>query len=213
MGIYLNPGNKNFQEHIERRIYVDKSGLIRYTNELIYYKDKFVCVSRPRRFGKSHVADMLTAYYGRGCDSHAQFDGLEIVKDDTYELHINKYNVIHVDVSGYLKSYSHNATVIDILDRLISKITSELKKEYPDVIRSKDDNFPDYLAEIYDATKIQFVFIVDEWDAIFRNRKDDLAGQREYLDWLEALLKGRVYVALAYMTGILPIKKYATGSA
>ncbi|MCD8200633.1 MAG: AAA family ATPase, partial [Clostridia bacterium] len=96
MNCYLNLGNEGFQNCLKRVIYVDKTGLIKYTNECIRHKDSFLCVSRPRRFGKSYAADMLTAYYGRRCDSHALFDGLEISKDDAYEEHINKYDVIYL---------------------------------------------------------------------------------------------------------------------
>ncbi|MCD8204993.1 MAG: AAA family ATPase, partial [Clostridia bacterium] len=96
---YLNPGNGSFQYALNEKIYVDKTGLIEYTNDMLFTSNRFVCVSRPRRFGKSYAADMLKAYYGRGCDSHTLFDGLEISKSPDYEKHINKYNVIYVDVS------------------------------------------------------------------------------------------------------------------
>ncbi|MCD8206184.1 MAG: ATP-binding protein [Clostridia bacterium] len=213
MSNFLNLGNGKFQIALNSKIYVDKTGLIEYTNELISTEQRFLCVSRPRRFGKSMAANMLGAYYCRGCDSHAQFDGLEISKSPDYEKHINKYNVIYVDVSGYLKSCAFDATVSSVLSDLRDTIISNIQEEYPGMIPTGTVKFPDYLDMVYRKTGIPFVFIIDEWDAIFRNRKDDFAGQREYLNWLESLLKGREYVALAYMTGILPIKKYCTNSS
>ncbi|MCD8200550.1 MAG: AAA family ATPase [Clostridia bacterium] len=213
MGTCLNPGNGKFQESLNSPIYVDKTGLIGYTNSILSSKKKYICVSRPRRFGKTMAAEMLTAYYGRGCDSHAQFERFKLSENPDYETHINKYNVIQVSVSGYMKSCPSDCSVKEVLDRLYSKLTTEIEEEYPGIVPGKDDTFPDYLDKVYNKTDIRFVFVIDEWDAVFRDRKEDKAGQKEYLDRLEALFKDREYIALVYMTGILPIKKYGTHSA
>ncbi|MCD8205035.1 MAG: ATP-binding protein [Clostridia bacterium] len=213
MGDYLNPGNEKFHNYVNDDIYVDKTGLIAYTNDRISKSGKFMCVTRPRRFGKSYAADMLTAYYSRGCDSRAMFDGREISKSPSYETHLNKYNVIYVDFSSYIKSCPRTFSVTDILDRFFAKLTSEIRDENPDIVPGENDSFSDFLAAVHKKTDIPFIFVIDEWDAFFRNRKDDVAGQKEFMDSLEAILKGKPYVALAYMTGILPIKKYCTGSA
>ncbi|MCD8206137.1 MAG: AAA family ATPase, partial [Clostridia bacterium] len=213
MGTYFNPGNDNFRHYIFDDIYVDKTGLITVTNSCVFKSRKYICVTRPRRFGKSYAADMLTAYYSRGCKSRKLFKGSLISKNATYKKHLNKYNVIHIDVSSYMKSCSRDASISSVLDDLIAMLMSEIRAEYPNIEPDSAGKFPDYLDTLYRATNIPFVFIIDEWDAFFRNRKDDLAGQKEFMDRVEALLKGKSYVALAYMTGILPIKKYATGSA
>ncbi|MCD8200566.1 MAG: AAA family ATPase, partial [Clostridia bacterium] len=211
---YFNAGNGLFKGHFKSKYYVDKSGLIDYTNSVIGDDVfKYMCVSRPRRFGKSFAADMLTAYYVRGCDSHAMFDGREVSKCEDYDTHINKYNVIHVDISSYMKSCRYDASVFSVLDDLQTRLAAEIMDEYPDIVPDPTDKFSDYLNTVYKTTDIPFVFIIDEWDAIFRNRKDDVEGQKAYLNFLESMLKGKEYVALAYMTGILPIKKYGTHSA
>ena len=102
MGIFLNPNNINFQRAINSEIYIDKSELIKYTNSVIYTEQQFICVSRPRRFGKSMAANMLTAYYSRGCDSREMFSSLKISKVDSFEKHLNKYNVIHINMAEFL---------------------------------------------------------------------------------------------------------------
>ncbi len=95
MGIYLNPGNERFYQAVNSEIYVDKSGLIAFTNKILRTQQKFLCVSRPRRFGKSMAASMLAAYYSKGCDSKELFQPLAIAKEDSFPKHLNRYNVIH----------------------------------------------------------------------------------------------------------------------
>ena len=102
MGIYLNPGNKSFWESIRSRIYVDKTGLIGVINERINTKEKYICVSRPRRFGKSMALEMLDAYYGRGYDSRELFAGLKIENDSSFEEHLNRYDVIYLNMQQFL---------------------------------------------------------------------------------------------------------------
>ena len=102
MGIYLNPDNKGFEQAIRSKIYVDKTGLIACTNELLNTKERFACVSRPRRFGKSMALEMLSAYYGRGCDSRKLFAGLKIEGDSSFEEHLNQYDVIYLNMQQFL---------------------------------------------------------------------------------------------------------------
>ncbi|MCD8201580.1 MAG: AAA family ATPase [Clostridia bacterium] len=214
MGNYLNPGNRGFQECINEDIYVDKTGLIAYTNSRLSKRKKYICVSRPRRFGKSYAADMLTAYYDCGCDSRALFNGLDISKSPDYETHINRYDVVYLDASSFFEE-SHRegfSTVLQILNRLKELLTHELMTEYPEVQRGEEP-FTDYLSNVFKSSDTPFVFIIDEWDAVFRIFKNDVEGQTEYLGFLNTLFKQKKYVALAYMTGILPIKKYGTNSA
>ncbi|MCD8205368.1 MAG: ATP-binding protein [Clostridia bacterium] len=213
MGSYFNPRNKKFGEYTRRKIFVDKTRLIGYLNRYMTEISNYICVTRPRRFGKSFAADMLTAYYSRGCDSYTLFKDFDIATDPSFEQHLNKYNVIYVDVSGFMKLYPVDATIPFILKKLQTKITSQMFKEYPEATTDEDATFSECLEAVYDASDIPFVFLIDEWDAVFRNRKDDVEGQTAFLNWLESMLKGKEYVSLTYMTGILPIKKYATGSA
>ncbi|MCD8201495.1 MAG: AAA family ATPase, partial [Clostridia bacterium] len=214
MGDYLNPGNELFRGDFVNKYYIDKSGLIKYTNSVIGDNVfKCMCVSRPRRFGKSFAADMLTAYYDRGCDSHALFDGLDISQSPDYETHINKYDVIYFDAGGFFDVWNVNGlTTLQTVSKFEEMLEGDLAKAYPEVSRGSG-SITDYLSDVYEYTNTPFVFVIDEWDAVFRVSKDDVEGQKAYLKLLNAILKQKKYVALAYMTGILPIKKYGTNSA
>ena len=210
MGIYLNPSNIDFQQALNSKIYVDKSMLIDYSNSVIYTEQKFICVSRPRRFGKSMAANMLTAYYSRGCDSGEMFSNLKISKADTFEKHLNRYNVIHINMVNFLE---RSKSIDDMLDYLGKRLIHEIKKANGDVDCFDWNDLISVLDEIFHEKKIPFIFIIDEWDCIFREHKNDTDAQTKYLDFLRSLLKDQSYVALAYMTGILPIKKYGKHSA
>ena len=211
MGIYVNPGNILFQESINSKIYVDKSKLILYTNSVIRTQQKNLCVSRPRRFGKTMAADMLTAYYSRGCDSRRLFSGLGIEGEESFSAHLNRHNVIRWDVQRFLEGKRSVDTFIDEIERMVIR---DLKREFPEC-----GDFPEgsrlktVLDEIYGQIGEGFVFVIDEWDCVFRMAKEQKNVQKEYLDFLRGLFKGAEYVDLAYMTGILPIKKYGEHSA
>ena len=208
MGIYLNPTNQNFYEAVNKEIYVDKSLLIQHIEYLRNKINKYICVSRPRRFGKSTDANMLVAYYSKGCDSHHIFDSLKISQTDYYLEHLNQHHVIHINMQSFL-SNTHN---IDKMIQLLTiRILNELKQEYS-VTFFDETNLSLSLEDIYVSTKDQFIFIIDEWDCIFREYVQDKEAQKKYLDFLRNLLKDHPYVELAYMTGILPIKKYGTHS-
>lgn len=210
MGIYLNPSNIDFQQALNSKIYVDKSMLIEYANNIIYTEQKFICISRPRRFGKSMAANMLTAYYSRGCDSKEMFSTLKIAKADSFEKHLNKYNVIHINMVNFMNKGN---SIDEVLDYLSRRILHELKKEYSDVECFDWADMISVLSEIFDTKKVPFIFVIDEWDCVFRVHKSDSDSQTKYLNFLRNLLKDQSYVALAYMTGILPIKKYGEHSA
>ena len=210
MGIYLNPGNESFQESIESEIYVDKTELIAYTNRVLKTRQKFVCVSRPRRFGKSMAAEMLAAYYGRNADSRKQFENLKIGKDASFMEHLNQYNVIFLNMQDFF-SRTHDVAKMKML--LEKYLLRDLLRAYPDVDYLDETDLIGVLQDIYAECRIHFIFIIDEWDCIFRENKDGSEAHKMYLDFLRNLLKDRPYVALAYMTGILPIKKYGSHSA
>ena len=210
MGSYLNPGNNKFKRAVNSDIYVDKTGLIKYTNSIVDTLQSCVCVSRPRRFGKSMAADMLTAYYSKGCDSRELFSGLEIAKDESFEEHLNKYDTIFLNMQEFL---SRSSNVKELLERVEGKVIRELKKQYPDVELYDENDLAETMQDIFAESECPFIVIIDEWDCIFREFKHDKAAQEIYLDFLRDLLKDKEYIYLAYMTGILPIKKYGTHSA
>lgn len=210
MGIYLNPGNNKFKRAVNSDIYVDKTGLIKYTNSIVDTLQSCVCVSRPRRFGKSMAADMLTAYYSKGCDSRELFSSLEIAKDENFEEHLNKYDTIFLNMQEFL---SRSSNVKELLERVEGKVIRELKKQYPDVELYDENDLAETMQDIFAESECPFIVIIDEWDCIFRELKHDKAAQEIYLDFLRDLLKDKEYIYLAYMTGILPIKKYGTHSA
>ena len=210
MGIYLNPDNIDFQKSINSEIYVDKTKLIKHTNKIINTEQQYISISRPRRFGKSMAANMLVAYYSRGCDSKEMFSKYKIASDADFEKHLNKYNVIHINMLDFIKRRS---SVAESLDYLSKRLIHELKKENGDVDCFDWDDLMSVLADIFNEKKVPFIFVIDEWDCVFREYKNDTTGQAEYLDVLRLILKDQNYVALAYMTGILPIKKYGKHSA
>ena len=210
MGLYLNPRNDSFQQAINNPIYVDKSLLINYTNQLIGTGDNKLCVSRPRRFGKSTDANMLVAYYSKGCDSHDIFDSLKISQTTHYLKHLNQHHVIHINMQDFLSKTHDINKMILLLAKLIFR---EIKKAFCDVDYIDSSNLVQIMEDVYVEASARFIFIIDEWDCIFREYKQDKEAQKQYLDFLRNLLKDKPYVELAYMTGILPIKKYGTHSA
>lgn len=211
MGIYLNPDNMDFYSASKySKIYVDKTELIEYTNSVLYGEQKYICVSRPRRFGKSMAANMLTAYYSRGCDSRELFENLKISKNIDFEKHLNKYNVIHLNMRDYLTESENMQQLIQFVEE---DLIEELEQEFADVKMPRRKTLVKILEQVFAQYKIPFIFIIDEWDCIFRVHKNDNLSQTAYLDFLRNLLKDKSYVALAYMTGILPIKKYGEHSA
>ena len=210
MGNYLNPGNEKFRRMIQSEIYVDKTGMIKYTNSVLDTAQNYVCVSRPRRFGKSMAANMLTAYYSRGCDSKKLFHSFEIAKDKDFEKYLNQYNTIFLNMQEFL-SRSYN--VEKLIERVKKLVIRDLKMEYPEVDYFDDTDLIESMQDIYAQTQCPFVVIIDEWDCIFREYKQDKEAQEKYLDFLRDLLKDKACIYLSYMTGILPIKKYGTHSA
>lgn len=208
MGKYLNPGCMKFQQVLNSEIYVDKTEMVSYINSIINTEQRYVCVSRPRRFGKTIAANMLAAYYGRG-DSRAVFADRLIAGHDNWDKYINHFDVVRVVMTDYIKE---NKDVSESLEKMTERILEDLSEEYPDVKYDPDDLFYS-MDKFYRKSGIQFVIIIDEWDAVFRACKEDKKGQKLYLDFLRDWLKDQEFVALAYMTGILPIKKYGQHSA
>lgn len=210
MGIYLNPGNDLFYSTVTySEIYVDKTMLISFTNKCLFGENKEICVSRPRRFGKSMAENMLTAYYSKGCDSRELFSKFQIAQTPDFEKHLNRYNVIHIDMQKFL---GRTKNVHEMLDFLQKRVLKEVKRTFSG-IEPEETSLIIALEDLYGQCEEKFIFIIDEWDSIFRVHRDNTTAQKEYLDFLRDLLKGQPYVVLAYMTGILPIKKYGEHSA
>lgn len=210
MGIYLNPGNELFAEAVRSEIYVDKTGLIKNTNRVLGTSQKFVCVSRPRRFGKSMAANMLAAYYGKACDSQQLFSKFEIAADPDFQEHLNRYHVIFLNMQRML---SRGKSVEGMLQYMQHAVLEELLREFEGQLPVNETVLSIALEKLYQNTGEKFVFIIDEWDCVFRTGQIIDEAQTMYLDFLRDLLKDQPYVILAYMTGILPIKKYGTHSA
>lgn len=209
MGIYLNPGNRGFWQSVRSEIYVDKTELIAYTNKMINTEERFICVSRPRRFGKSMTLRMLAAYYSRGCDSRELFAGRKIESNPAYREHLNQYDVIFLNMQQFLTE----AAPGKVTEYLEQEVLEELAEEYGDILRGRDIGLAAALRKIYVKTDKQFIFLIDEWDYVMRERQESETLQRQYLDFLRNLLKDQQYAALVYMTGILPVKKYGLHSA
>lgn len=216
MGNYVNPGNIGFRR-INNPDYVDKTMLIDLMNHRIGTDKCLVCVCRSRRFGKSYAAKMLSAYYDRSCDSHSLFDDKKIAECSSYRTHLNQYNVINLDITGFI-----SATKIEgiSLREIPEKIIDTVKKELADIARDlpMDKSLEECLTLCVDQPDgKQFVFIIDEWDAMIREAKDDPIAQDRYLNLLRSWFKNNNFtpkvVAAAYMTGILPIKKDGSQSA
>jgi hypothetical protein len=214
MGNYLNIGNEGFG-YIRKGKYVDKSQLISVINSTLGTPQMLTCVSRPRRFGKSFAAKMLSAYYDRSCDSRMLFEDLKIAKEPSFEENLNRYDVIYLDMTWFITDLANRKeSMRDILTLLQTDVISELSEAYPDV--EKEITLPRMLLAIANAKGNKFIVIIDEWDALFREAKDDTKLQKDYIQLLRSLFKSPMtdkMIAGAYITGILPIKKYGTQSA
>ena len=218
MGTYLNPGKQRCEINVNSEIFVDKSDMIQYLNSVVNTQQRFVSVSRPRRFGKSMAADMICAYYDREADSRKLFERRKLAKtapvrtgdnEIAWDGYLGQFDVIRLVMTDFIKE---KKTVTEGLDTIRTRVLSELEEMYPGVRHDPTDLFYS-MDQFYRKTGVQFVIVLDEWDAVFRVRKTDKDGQTEYLDFLRDWMKDKSYIALAYMTGILPIKKYGQHSA
>lgn len=213
MGRFFNPGNSAFKADADAEIYVDKTGLLNFTNRVINTNAAFICNSRPRRFGKSVTANMLTAYYSKDCDSEEIFAGLEISDSPDFKKHMNQYDVIHFDVQWCIEAVSGPEDFVTFITR---SIIEELSQTYTEILTSQVKSLPDALSLINARTGTRFVIIIDEWDVLIRDEVNNKEIQDEYINFLRGIFKGiepTKYIALAYLTGILPIKRLKTQSA
>ena len=209
MGTYFNPNNESFTKDRNYRIYVDKTGLLEFLNGVIGTSRNCIAVSHARRFGKSHAAGMIDAYYSLGSSSAALFDDTKIAESPGYKKYMNKYNVIHLDISSVWDFHKE-----DLIESIHERVCEDFEKAYADGLNYKKDVYL-LLKDIYDITGIPFVVIIDEWDCVIRNSNDN-GLVHKYLQFLHSLFKSeesRAFLALAYITGIIPIKKIKDESA
>ncbi|WP_411680003.1 AAA family ATPase [Clostridium thailandense] len=207
MAIYLNTNKpiENYKRLLNTEYFVDKSAIIEKINKIINTANCYICVTRPRRFEKSSVADMLGAYYSNSMESKYIFNTLNISKASNYEENLNKYNVISI---SFNKLSDRGNSYEAYIERIKSNLINDILEKYPEVNAQKYFSISDILESLNE----KFIFIFDEWDYIFTNNLFT-ENQNDFLEFLRNLLKDQPYVALAYMTGVLPIKKYSSGSA
>ena len=212
MGRFVNPDNSAFQVALNSPIYVDKTGLLEYTNSVLNTTEAYICNSRPRRFGKSYAANMLAAYYSKGCNSEEMFSGLDISRESDFKTHLNKYDVIHLDIQWFLANCDNVDNVVAFITK---SVQAELREIYPGVLPEEEISLSESLSRIKNIVGQKFIIIIDEWDCVIRN-SDDKELVHKYLQFLHSLFKSeesKVFLALAYITGILPIKKIKDESA
>ncbi len=208
---YLNRDNESFVENVNDDIFVDKSMLIKATNASIGKSTKkFMCVTRPRRFGKSMALSMLNAYYSKGCDSRELFKGLKIYDDPSFEEHLNKHNVIRIDMGAvYNDTKKSKKRVVAEAER---GLIESLVEAFPDVLSKRENTLRECLAEIYRKKKERFIFLIDEWDVLFRKEASDRKLCDSYMEFLGSIFKSDDVIPcldLVYMTGIFPIERFA----
>lgn len=218
MGTYFNPGNKAFKKSAEDKIYIDKTGLLNITNRALNSENNCIALSHARRFGKSQAACMIEAYYSKGCDSEKLFSALEISKSPEFKKHLNQYNVIHIDVSSFSDDYGTN-----LVKEIKRHLFDDFREIYPEIDYTKSTAavlmqvYEKSVTRINDETEnISFVIIIDEWDCVIRNYPDKPEFVHEYLRFLHSLFKStesKTFLALGYITGIIPIKKVKDESA
>ncbi len=211
--MYLDPGSESFVRAITSDIYIDKTGLLEILNANIGKEKCFFAVSRARRFGKSMAAGMIDAYYSRGCDSRKLFDGLKISKKDSFDFHLNKYHVLHIDMSTFLNEAKEDENPVDNMN---ATVLNDFREAYPDVVDEAISTVPKAIEKVWKRDRISFIIVIDEWDCIIRDAKDDNKLIEYYLKYLRGFFKteeAKKFIALGYITGILPIKKYDGESA
>lgn len=214
MGKYLNIGNAGFASIIKSE-YVDKTGIIEYINRTLGTPKKLTCFSRPRRFGKSYAAKMLCAYYDKSCDSRDLFKNYKISESPDFNRYLNKYDVIYLDITWFISIAGNKENIDNVVKNIQNSVIEELVTAYPDIKPGK--TLPETLYAVSEKTGNKFIIIIDEWDALFREAKENRSIQEEYIQLLRGLFKSSgqtdQMIEAAYMTGILPIKKYGTQSA
>lgn len=211
MGYYLNSvvPFAGYTKMKSDMYFVDKSLLIRELIPALGKSNCYFCITRPRRFGKSIMANMVGAFFEKDVDGRSLFADLAIAEDKIYEKHLNKHNVIYIDFS---KMPENSDNYQSYIERISDGIKSDMIQAYPEIELDKDMSVWDILFSVFQKTNEKFIFVMDEWDAVFHLPYVTEDYRKEYLLFLKTLLKDQAYVELAYMTGVLPIAKYSDGS-
>ncbi len=204
MGIYLNPGYENFRRTLAADIYVDKTMMIAAMNRLIDKGTNYICMSRPRRFGKTITGNMLCSYYSKGCDAKELFAPYSISKDPSFSSKLNQFQVIKLDWNFEYQNLKNRSNLFSIVTE---KIIDEMREAFPTIRFKEYDTLADAILKVYAKTGETFVVLMDEYDVFIREQVTKELFQ-EYLSFLNALFKSdtlRPAISLAYLTGILPI--------
>ncbi|HJA18888.1 MAG TPA: ATP-binding protein [Candidatus Mediterraneibacter ornithocaccae] len=212
MGIYLNSESAYtlYKSETQKPYFVDKSRMIEELFPLIEEGANHICITRPRRFGKTVTANMISAFFSRAREAADIFDRLKISTSQNYSKYRNQYNVIHISLNDISRQCT---TYEEYITRIEQRLVRDLKRAYPQAELDGEESAVDALMEIYtENSENRFIFVFDEWDFLFHQPFVTEKEKREYLSYLRSLLKDRPYVILAYMTGILPIAKYSSGS-
>lgn len=212
MGIYLNSESAYtlYKSETQKPYFVDKSRMIEELFPLIEEGANHICITRPRRFGKTVTANMISAFFSRAREASDIFDRLKISTSQNYSKYRNQYNVIHISLNDISRQCT---TYEEYITRIEQRLVRDLKRAYPQAELDGEESAVDALMEIYtENSENRFIFVFDEWDFLFHQPFVTEKEKREYLSYLRSLLKDRPYVILAYMTGILPIAKYSSGS-
>ena len=211
MGFYLDsaaPKTLNRSE-VKSPYFVYKSMVLKELFKFIKTRNKHICITRPRRFGKTVMTNMIASFFTDAQDSSDIFDHLKIAKDDDYKTYLNQYKVIQINFSEMPDECEDYKKYIRRINKLLKE---DLKELYPQLKLDYEDTIKDLLRKIYERTGDEFIFVFDEWDYIFHEWFMTDRDKDEYLAFLSTLLKDQPYVKMTYMTGILPIAKYSSGS-
>ncbi len=212
MGVYLNgrAACTLYKNETEKPYFVDKTAMLEELFPLVREGNNHICITRPRRFGKTVAANMVAAFFSRACAEEDLFDGLAISRAEGYGAHRNRYPVIHISFNEVPRKC---ASFEQYIDRIENRLLRDLQAEYPQARVDWQEAVWDVFSDLYaEDASLRFIFVLDEWDFIFHQAFVTEQDKREYLAFLRNLLKDRPYVLLTYMTGILPIAKYASGS-
>ena len=212
MAFYLNSDNSKFKKYMKSEIFIDKSMIIKECNKLFGSENSYMCVTRPRRFGKTMALSMLNAYYSKGCDSLSLFEKLNIAKDNSYLEHLNKHNVIWIDMASL---YTDIRDKNDFFKELETNLLDDLNEAFPNVLKEMDNTISKAIIRINSKLNERFIFLIDEWDVIYREQEYNNRLCDEYTELLRNLFKSSNVsscIDLVYMTGILPIRRYSTQS-
>ena len=167
MGIYVNPNEALLRMSVNSKVYVDKSMILHELNLLLNTEDRFVCVARPRRFGKTMAGNMIAAYYSKKANSRTILEMLKIAQTDDFETYLNAFNVIKIDVNGFYSNSNHDE---DIVPLFTERVREELADQYPDCGIKEDDAMDRCIERVYAKTGEQFVVILDEYDVLVREQ-------------------------------------------